>query len=228
MSSIRLSTTDSALMGSSGLGSSNSGSVTRWLESLRNGSEEAAAKLWDLYFHRLVLLARKQLGQTPRAEYDEEDVALSAFKSIFACVRRKGVSDDMDREALWRFMATITLRKVYDFIAYRQRKKRNPLANSGGSRIDLDHPEVIQSLISQQPTPDLIAEFDDSFQEMLDSLIRPDLRQLVVLKLQGYTNQEIASELDRGLSTIERKLLEAWLITPLKTIIPLDQQQASN
>lgn len=196
----------SPVTGSPVTGSSGAGSVTGWLDSLRKGSDEAANQLWDLYFHRLVMLARKQLGKTPRAEYDEEDVALSAIKSIFDGVRRGSSRVDMDREALWRFMATVTLRKVYDFIAYRKRLKRDPLKDSGGQVIGLDHPEVIQSLISQEPTPELTAEFDDSFEEMLAALSRPDLRQVVLLKLEGYTNQEIATELGRGLSTIERKL----------------------
>ena len=189
------------------------GSVTRLLDSLRGGSEAAATRLWDLYFSRMMRLAHKQLGKTDRAIRDEEDIALSAFHSTYRGLRRRCDRDDMDREALWRLIATITLRKVYDYIAYRGRKKRSPTNAAGAGRLEIDHPEVIESLVARDPTPSMLSEFDEGFEELLDSLRRPELKQIVVLKLEGYTNREIATQLGRGLSSIERKLKtirEVW------------------
>lgn len=183
-----------------------SGSITRLLTSLRDGNEEAVARLWDLYFSRLVGLARKQLSPAYAVERDEEDLALSAFKSIFSGVKKERVSHDMDRESLWKFMATVTLRKVYDFIAYRQRQKRNPAQQPRATQFDLDDSDVVQALISKDLSGDLKLEFDEYFENLLSKLPKRELRQIVAFKLEGYSNREIASQLGRGLSSIERKL----------------------
>jgi DNA-directed RNA polymerase specialized sigma24 family protein len=52
-------------------------SVTQWLDRLKAGDPDAAQKLWERYFGRLVGLARKKLRAVPRRAADEEDVALS-------------------------------------------------------------------------------------------------------------------------------------------------------
>ena len=52
-------------------------SVTHWINQLKAGDPDAAQKLWERYFRRLVSLARKK-----RRAADEEDVALSAFDSF--------------------------------------------------------------------------------------------------------------------------------------------------
>src|SRR5229473_3230629 len=40
---------------------SSSKSVTHWIGQLKAGNRDAAQKLWEAYFHRLVGLARKKL-----------------------------------------------------------------------------------------------------------------------------------------------------------------------
>ena len=57
-------------------------SVTQWIEDLKQGDEEAAARLWDRYFGKMVEAARKKLARHALAVADEEDVALSAFDSL--------------------------------------------------------------------------------------------------------------------------------------------------
>jgi hypothetical protein len=58
------------------------GSVSGWLGQLKGGNQDAAQKLWERYFRRLLGLAREHLRDTPRRAADEEDVALGAFASF--------------------------------------------------------------------------------------------------------------------------------------------------
>jgi DNA-directed RNA polymerase specialized sigma24 family protein len=58
---------------------SSLGSVTRLFNQLQQGERASVQQLWELYFRRLIGLARKKLGALPRQMADEEDVALSAF-----------------------------------------------------------------------------------------------------------------------------------------------------
>ena len=52
-------------------------SITRCIEALKGGDRDAAQRIWEAYFHRLVGLARTRLHDAPRRAADEEDVALS-------------------------------------------------------------------------------------------------------------------------------------------------------
>ena len=66
---------------------SSRGSVTHWINLLKAGEHAAAQPLWERYFPRLVMLARRKLQDGPRRAADEEDVALSAFNSFCAAAR---------------------------------------------------------------------------------------------------------------------------------------------
>ena len=56
-------------------------SVTRLVGMLKDGHGEAAQRLWEAYFGRLVALARAKLRGIPLRAADEEDVALSACRA---------------------------------------------------------------------------------------------------------------------------------------------------
>jgi len=56
-------------------------SVSFWIEHLKQGNADAAGRLWDAYFQRLIGLARFRIGSFSRRMADEEDVALSVFDS---------------------------------------------------------------------------------------------------------------------------------------------------
>lgn len=53
-------------------------SVSGWLQALEAGDPEAAERLWDRYFDRLVRFT-PAANWAPRRVADEEDVALSAY-----------------------------------------------------------------------------------------------------------------------------------------------------
>ena len=56
--------------------------VRIWVSQLKDGDPQAAQQLWNTYFLRMVKVARAKLHGAPSRMADEEDVALSAFKSF--------------------------------------------------------------------------------------------------------------------------------------------------
>ena len=52
-------------------------SVTEWIAKVKAGDEDAARKLWEHYFEKLVKQARKKLSSRHRRTADEEDAARS-------------------------------------------------------------------------------------------------------------------------------------------------------
>src|SRR5215472_12827845 len=105
---------------------STEGSFSDWINKVRDGDEEAARQLWDRYFHRMIVLARKKLGGKILRTADEEDVAVSAFKSFWRGVRRNRFSALSDAENLWALLFIITARKAHDYLQYDDCEKRSP------------------------------------------------------------------------------------------------------
>ena len=103
------------------------GSVTRWLSQLKDGNCAAVQKLWEVYFARLVGLARDKLRQRGLrvAVANEEDVALSAFDSFCRGAEQGRFPRLDDRDDLWQLLVLIASRKVSDLAEYEERDKRD-------------------------------------------------------------------------------------------------------
>ena len=99
-------------------------SITCWIEALKAGQPDAAQKLWETYYARLVALARRRLGDVPRRTFDEEDIALSAFHSVCARAADDAFPQLNDRHDLWALLITVTARKVAEQKRHLLRQKR--------------------------------------------------------------------------------------------------------
>jgi DNA-directed RNA polymerase specialized sigma24 family protein len=180
-----------------------------WIRRLNNGDREAFQQLWADYFRRLVGLARKKLGDAQRRDADEEDVALSTFKSFWRGVKEGRFPDLEDPTDLWRLLVVITDRKVHRLHARRNCEKRGPGLVRGESVFagaDNEEERGLEQVVGKGLTPEFADAVADACQDLLAALPDDVLRQIAQAKLEGYTNQEIADKLEIGLSTIERKL----------------------
>ncbi len=106
------------------------GSVTRLIQLLRSGDaaerDLAARLIWRRYFRDLLELARNNLNKRIRRREDEEDVLQSMYKSF--CLRQqRGEFDLAGRDALWKLLVTITLRKARN-VAKKQTRDRRDIA----------------------------------------------------------------------------------------------------
>jgi DNA-directed RNA polymerase specialized sigma24 family protein len=193
------------------------GSVTHWIRRLEAGEQAAFQKLWEGYFRRLVGLVRKQLQGVPRSAADEEDVALSAFDSFFRRAREGHFPRLLDRDDLWQLLALIAGRKAANLAKHERRQRRgggkvhhaSALSGGGGS----EEGALFADLIGREPEPALAAQVVEEYQRLLDGLGDDMLRSVAVWKLEGYTNEEIATKLGRAPATVERKLRvirDAW------------------
>src|SRR5437763_15051989 len=176
----------------------SAGSVSNWLHALPVGDPEAAQKLWERYFQRLISLARSRLRGAPRRAEDEEDVALSAFDSFCRGAEAGRFPRLADRDDLWRLLVVITARKALHLVRDERRQKR------GGET--LSPPTALEQVVGQEPTPEFAAQVADECRRLLDSLGDEGLRSLAVWKMEGYTNDEIADRLGCASRTVERKL----------------------
>ncbi len=179
---------------------SNAGSITRWIGELKTGDALAAQRLWEVYFTRMVKVARRRLDAAPRRMADEEDVALSAFYSMCAGAQEGRFSLLADRDDLWSMLVAITAHKCVDLVRRENRQKRGGGANAI---------PAFDELISQEPSPEFTAEVADQFDRLLallDATGDADLKPIVLGKMQGETPVELADRLGCSRRSIERKL----------------------
>lgn len=190
-------------------------SVSQWIADLKEGDPDAARKLEERYFGRLVALARQKLGNAPRRAADEEDVAQDVFFSLCRGAERGRFPKLSDRGDLWGLLLRITEHKAADQIKHQKRRKRGGGVVRGESvfnrKADEEgQPAGIDQVMDAAPTPQTLAQLDEALQHRLGLLDQQDpsgmLRNVALWKLEGHSNEEIAKKLECVPRTVERKL----------------------
>jgi DNA-directed RNA polymerase specialized sigma24 family protein len=178
--------------------------VTRLIDRLRAGDEDAAERLWRRYFPRLVRLARAHLRGLPRRATDEEDVALGAFDSFCRGVEAGRFPRLTGHDALWDLLVTITLRHAAEWRQSETRQKRGGGAVRGDSA--LASGTGFDALTGDAPDPGFEAAMAERVRQLLDRLGDDELRKTAVWKMEGVTNEEVAGRLGCVVATVERRL----------------------
>ena len=181
------------------------GSVSEWIEDLRAGDTGAATRLWNRFYANLLRIARRRLNGASRRVADEEDLVAIAFESFFARMQNGQFPDLHSRAELWALLVTITDRKAVNCV------RRHMSAKRGGGKVhnestlgppeELDRDAVLACVAGGVPPPDRIVSMSELVERLDD-----DLRRVVGLKLDGFTNEEIAQLVNRSVATIERRL----------------------
>jgi len=196
------------------------GSVSGWINALKQGQPAAADALWRRYYERVVAIARRRLQSAPhQAVEDAEDVAVSAFYSLCAGAAQGQFQQVSDRVDLWQLLAAITVKK-----ALSQRQRYGRLKRGGGqiilgqaagerdNKAIQDDPDALALVLSKAPTPESAAIIREQFQELLESLGDSTLRQVALWRMDGLSNAEIAQKMGCVLRTVERKIEHIRLI----------------
>jgi len=184
--------------------------VSVWIEGLRQGDEHSAHQLWQRYFQQLVRLAGRKLPDNLKRQFDEEDVALSAFDSLCAGVIHGRFPKLNDRDDLWSLLVVITARKAQHRVRDQLALKRGGGQVRGESVLEGNETTAghmgIDQVIGTEPTPEFAMQVAEESERLLSFLEDESLRAICQLKLEGYTNREVADKLGCGLRTVGRGL----------------------
>lgn len=188
------------------------GDVTQWLNQARDADQAAFHQLWDRYFTVLSGFARNRIAKGNRREYDEEDAALSAFNSFF-----RGIKEDRfpildDRDDLWKVLVTIATRKIRARRRKQSARKRSEVGTVGESDLsggDGDEAVRLDQVFAERPTEEYLATMRLDLDTLLGKNDDPVIGQMIVMKLEGFTNEEIAKELSCSTRHVERKMADA-------------------
>jgi RNA polymerase sigma factor (sigma-70 family) len=190
--------------------------VTAWIRNLKRQDNEAARRLWERYFQRLVQVAGRKLRNAPRRVADEEDIAVGVFDTLCRGAAAGRFTELHNRDDLWRLLVAIAGQKAVDQVRRQMARKRGGSAVRGDSvfvSAGEDTPAGFEQLMGKEPTPEFIALLEEERQRLFGLLREDTQRAIARLRLEGYANEDIAENLGISLRTVERKLnliREAW------------------
>ncbi len=161
------------------------------------GSESAAKDLFDRYCERLLRLAKRRIGSRMASRFDPEDVVQSAFRTFFTRVKNDEFTFAEEND-LFKLLVRLTVRKTLRRIQYHRAEKRNPETETGQPS---DGSELFTKIASQEPTAEVEVALIDEFEKFVEQLPELD-RQVLELKVQGFSTTEIAEKL----KTYDRKV----------------------
>ena len=113
-----------------------------------------------------------------------------------------------DRTDLWRLLVVITSRKAL------KQAEANRCAKRGGENVRGESVFVgaaeeiagIHVIADEGPTPEFALQMAEEVRELVVRLDDPKLAEMALLKLEEYSNEEIAARLQCALRTVERRL----------------------
>lgn len=165
-----------------------------WLERLRQGDEAAARRIFDLFAHRLIGLARAKLDAAILQKVGAEDVVQSALFSFF----RRDAAKPFDLSSwdnLWSLLAVITLRKCGHKIDHYRAACRNVALEVGS--LDLAEVQTSVACIAREPSPAEVAMLEETLGQLLYGLDDRE-REVVRQTLDGRSVAEISSAVGRS------------------------------
>ena len=181
------------------------------INGLRDGEQQACTDFWNQYGNQLQAVAQKQLSARLQRRVGSDDVVQSACRTFFRRIS-DGQFDLPDADALWRLMCAITLTTARRAARDHSRQKRGMDAEQyldatssvdGGRKFEL---------AGGGTTPFDAVEFSDQMDQLLANL-SPQECQVLDLKLQNHTNDEIADMINCSERTVRRltdKIRSRW------------------
>jgi DNA-directed RNA polymerase specialized sigma24 family protein len=188
-------------------------SLTLSIQQLRSPDSrergEAALFIWEQFAPRLQALLRRHLDVRFRSRENEQNILQYVFSSF--CVGQfEGQAAPSSREELWKLLVRITLRTVVDTThghsAARRdvRRERSETDNPQSSASEFPRwmlENVDRALPSDEEKDVAIEEIERLLHGLPD-----DLRSIVLWKLEGFTNAEIAAKIGRTVRSVELKM----------------------
>ncbi len=192
------------------------GSVTRWISQIREGQQEALDAFSKRYFSKIRNLAKSRLSNP-----DSEEVANDVLVALTNSISSGKYPDLGDRTSLWYLILRITQRRVIALSRRDKAQRRIPteaLASEPANGEDnveslTEYESDLDDVITSKSSDAAWVEISDCWEELLRCLPDDECRKIAQLKLEYYSNREIAQMLRFTPSMINRKvrlIQEEW------------------
>jgi RNA polymerase sigma factor (sigma-70 family) len=171
---------------------------------LRRGDVAAVAEFCRRYGPMIERLAERRLSAPLKRRIGADDVAQSVCRTF---IRRAGEGEFelCDGGGLWGLLCAIALTKIREQTRFHLRQKRSLRDEQHLDSVAADGERKLPEAANAAPTPDAIAEVADTFDKLLAGFDDEE-RRIIELKLQDFTQEEIAAQMQCSDRTIRRFL----------------------
>ena len=184
----------------------NPGSITNAIRRLEDDScSKAAEKLWTEFFERLCQFASTKIYQRHKRLISAEEIASDAFLNLMEGIKKRKFDNLNGRNQLWALLVALAARSASAQRRHHDRKKRGNGKVRGDSVFEELEANGFDYLAGAEGDQDL-SHIDVVLKELLERLPDERYNTIALLRLEGYSNNEIATELDCSERTVERKL----------------------
>lgn len=194
--------------------------LREWLNRAAEGDEEAIEQLWKFFYPRLKAAVRRAIESVPRLVGEESDLTSKALHGFLCKMLRSPDIDLTDVNGVWKLLRVVTMRHINDVAKNRFSQKRGGLVSTtsldqsvfGAQKLDeTDSDGSVFSEELRDPNasdPSQSVLFDDFVEHLLSQLDDEKTRYIVLLRLGGYNNGEIAELMKISIRTIQRRIEE--------------------
>lgn len=173
------------------------------MERIRVGDSSGFDEIYNLYIDDVRRCCRRQLGWQDRCEQYEEDLAqevmLALWQTLYDSDADSGLSGPNRDEWLNAIVHRLISKRCINRIRFLKRQKRYLALSLEDLYLETDSSRF-RSLDGDE------IDIQDSLQFLLDGLVDAKLRVLIVKKLHGKTNDEIAIEWRISARSVQRQL----------------------
>ncbi|MFM8251601.1 MAG: RNA polymerase sigma factor [Planctomycetota bacterium] len=193
------------------------GSVTGQLQRAQQGDQQAFQWLWKRYYEMLVRHLQRRIHGTYFQPVDPADVAHSAFIALHQSFMNHKLRPLQGRFQLWKLLTVIGVRKAHNRAKSAATYRRYISHYAAPPHVTAHH-DTQSNLVGPGNTEaGEKSWFDEELEHGLHLLAHEDpqqrLQELVLHKLQGRSNADIASEFGWTRKTVALRLnliYEIW------------------
>ena len=156
----------------------------------RQGDQNAARQIVERYCDRMLMLARRRISERLASRVDPDDILQSVFRTFFRRLK-DGQFVFEEQDDLCKLLTRITLHKTLRQVAFHKAAKRDPNLEMGQGD---QQREQLLAVLDREPTAEATVAFLDQLEHFLRKL-DDQTKRIIEMRLEGYTNDEIAKEL---------------------------------
>jgi RNA polymerase sigma factor (sigma-70 family) len=163
----------------------------------RDRHNDAVKRFERRYMERLLILIDRNFSKEYRRGQKVEEVAQNVMASMIVRLRSKKMRPKSGRE-VWRLLCAVALNKVRNNVRDALTRKNNVHLEVRGVDFDLE--------VSDPGEQDAI-EFKDLL-ETLQRELGPEVSKNLMMRLEGFSVEEISAELNISTRSVHRQLVE--------------------
>ena len=194
------------LMSDAELSKGSVGSVSGWIAKMRQGDPTAIGQLVARYFQKIAQFAESKLRRGIRVTDDGEDIAISVLHTITRNSAKGRFPDLQDRDDLWFLMIVIAQHAVIDKKRTELRRERQAAPVHTMTDLMELYNVDLEDFLGNDNSASKLLEIIDCWDELLKKLPDDRNREVAKLKMQSYSNREIADILGMVPRTVDRKI----------------------